>query len=325
VSEKKPQDTSLAYAIEVLRHEAAAIEGLVGRSDEETFGASVRLMRNCTGRVVVTGIGKAWLVGQKISATLASTGTPSHAMHAAEALHGDLGRVVPGDVVLVLSNSGHTREPVELLGPLKKLGVPVIAMTGDPESPLGTNSDVVLNIGKLDEACPQGLAPTTTTTAMMALGDALALTVMKQRGFSSEDYAFYHPGGSLGRKLMKVDEVMRKGDRHALIGEDAPVLEALSRIGAARAGAITVVNADGKLVGIFTDGDLRRRLVKGMSLDEQVVKDLMTPDPKCVKVGMLATSAAHVLHELKIDELPVVDADNRPVGIVDIQDILGTV
>jgi arabinose-5-phosphate isomerase len=317
--------SALAYAIEVLRHEAAAIEGLVGRIEQATFGAAVELMRECKGRVVVTGIGKAWLVGQKISATLASTGTPSYALHAAEALHGDLGRVVPGDVVLAISNSGRTREPVELLGPLKKLGVPVIAMTGDAESPLGKNSDVLLNIGKLDEACPQGLAPTTTTTAMMALGDALALTVMKQRGFSSEDYAFFHPGGSLGRKLMKVEEVMRKGDRHALIEETALVRQALLRITDARAGAVTVVDSDGKLVGIFTDGDLRRRLVKGASLDAQKVQDLMTRNPRSVEVGKLASSAAHLMKELKVDELPVVDAEGRPVGVVDIQDILGTV
>ncbi len=317
--------SALAYAIEVLRHEAAAIEGLVGRIEQETFGAAVELMRECKGRVVVTGIGKAWLVGQKISATLASTGTPSYALHAAEALHGDLGRVVPGDVVLAISNSGRTREPVELLAPLKKLGVPVIAMTGDAESPLGKNSDVLLNIGKLDEACPQGLAPTTTTTAMMALGDALALTVMKQRGFSSEDYAFFHPGGSLGRKLMKVEEVMRKDDRHALIEESAMVRDALLRITDARAGAVTVVDADGKLVGIFTDGDLRRRLVKGASLDAQRVQDLMTKNPRSIAVGKLASSAAHLMKELKVDELPVVDADGRPVGVVDIQDILGTV
>jgi arabinose-5-phosphate isomerase len=321
----EPESTGLAYAVEVLRHEAAAIEGLVGRIDEEHFGAAIRLMLGCTGRVVVTGIGKAWLVGQKISATLASTGTPSHALHAAEALHGDLGRVVHGDVALMISNSGRTREVVELLGPLKKLGVPVIAMTGEAGSPLGKNADLLLDLGNLDEACPLGLAPSTTTTAMMALGDALALTILKERGFSSEDYAFYHPGGSLGRKLMKVEEVMRKDDRHAVISQDAPVRDALLRITKARAGAISVVDEEGRLVGIFTDGDLRRRLVRGASLDEQKVKDLMTRDPRTIQVGQLASSAAGVLNQLKIDELPVVDAERRPVGIVDIQDVLGTV
>ncbi|RMG09963.1 MAG: KpsF/GutQ family sugar-phosphate isomerase [Planctomycetota bacterium] len=316
---------SVAYAREVVRHEAAALNGLVERIDEEHFGQAVELILGCTGRVVVSGMGKAWLIGQKISATLASTGTPSHALHAAEALHGDLGRVVKGDVALLISNSGKTREVVELLVPLNKLGVPTVALTGDAGSPLANAADLLLHIGDLDEACPLALAPSTTTTAMLALGDALALTVMKLRGFSSEDYAFYHPGGSLGRKLMKVEEVMRKGERHAVIEADAPLREALLRITRARAGAISVVDADGRLCGIFTDGDLRRRLVKGASIDDQKVGDFMTRNPRTIEVGRLASAAAHLLNELKVDELPVVDADGRPVGIVDIQDILGTV
>jgi len=316
-------DVDLEHAREVLRHEATAIHSLADRVDDASFGAAVRLMLECSGRVVVTGVGKAWLIGQKVSATLASTGTPSHAMHATEALHGDLGRLVAGDVALVISNSGRTREVVELLNPLKQLGAAVIAVTGDRRSPLAEGADVVLDIGDLDEACPLGLAPSTTTTAMLALGDALSLTVLKGRGFAKEDYARFHPAGSLGRKLMKVEDVMRKGERNVVVSEDEPVKAALFRITQVRAGAASVVDAAGRLVGFFTDGDLRRSLIAGGSLDDRL-GDRMTRDPKRVEVGRLAGEAAHVLHELQIDELPVVDADGRPVGVVDIQDVLGT-
>ena len=314
-------EPDLNYAIEVLRHEAAAIEGLVSRIDE-SFAEAARLILSCQGRVVVTGMGKAWLIGQKISATLASTGTPSHAMHAAEALHGDLGRVVRGDIALVISNSGQTRESVELLTPLKALAVPVIAMTGAPDSPLGRNADVVLNLGRLDEACPLNLAPSTTTTAMLALGDALALTVLKGRGFEKEDYAFFHPGGSLGRSLMKVEEIMRQGTRLAVISEAEPLREALVRVTQAQAGAIVCVDGAGKLSGIFTDGDLRRALIRGVDVGEPMQR-LMTANPLTIQTGELAGAAIAILRG-KHNQLPVVDADGHPVGIVDIQDLVAT-
>lgn len=317
-------EVDLAYAIRVLRDEARAVEGLVSRIDDETFGEAVREILVCEGRVVVIGLGKTWLVGQKVSATLASTGTPSHVLHAAEALHGDLGRVVKGDLALILSNSGRTRESVELLGPLKQIGVPVIVITGDLESPLGKDADLVLHIGKLTEAGDLGLAPTTSTTAMMALGDALALTVLKHRKFSAEEFAFFHPGGSLGRRLLKVEEVMRTGERHPIIRQDQPVLEALLRITNARAGAITVVDGDGQLVGIFTDGDLRRRIVKQVPIETMVVRDAMTRDPTRIQAGELASAAIGILQNQKHNQVPVIDADGRPVGIVDIQDIAGT-
>lgn len=322
-----PADAAaLEYAREVLRHEAAAIRGLVERIDAPGLGRALELMAGCQGRVVVTGMGKAYLVGQKISATMASTGTPSHSLHAAEALHGDLGRVCRDDVALVISNSGRTRECVELLAPLKKIGVPVIAMTGDRASPLAEGADCVLDLGNLDEACPLGLAPSTTTTAMMALGDALALTLLRMKRFSAEDYAFFHPAGSLGRRLMKVEDVMRKGARNPVIPADRPVREALFRITEARAGAVSVVDDDGRLVGVFTDGDLRRHLTRGGELrDSLLVRELMTPRPRSIQVGRLASEAAHLLHERQIDELPVVDGEGRPVGVVDIQDVLGTV
>jgi arabinose-5-phosphate isomerase len=312
----------LGYAVEVLRHEAAAIHGLEARILPETFGRAGELILACEGRVVVTGMGKAWLIGQKISATLASTGTPSYALHAAEALHGDLGRVVPNDVALVISNSGRTRESVELLRPLKKLGVPVIAVTGDAESPLAQHADVVLDIGNLEEACPLKLAPTTTTTAMLALGDALALSVLKARDFKKEDYAFFHPGGSLGRKLMKVEEIMRQGDQHAVIEQNQPLREALVRITRVRAGAISITDSQGLLVGIFTDGDLRRRLAEGADLDTLQIGDLMTRNPTTMKAGQLVSEAVRVIRDTAFDELPVVDDDGRALGILDIQDVL---
>ena len=316
-------EIDLSYAVEVLEHEAAAVRGLVGRIDAEHFGAAARLILECSGRILVTGMGKAFLIGQKISSTMASTGTPSLALHAGEALHGDLGRAVAGDVALVISNSGRTRESVELLAPLKKLGVSVIAMTGEKSSPLAQHADVLLDIGDLDEACPLGLAPTTTTTAMLALGDALALTVLKARDFQREDYARFHPAGSLGRGLLKVEELMRQGEDYAVIEERQPLREALLRITRVRAGAISVTDDAGRLVGIFTDGDLRRRLVKGASIDELKIADLMTRDPTTIQTGRLVSEAIGVMRERKFDELPVVDADGRSVGILDIQDVLG--
>src|SRR5947209_4984822 len=232
----------LAYARSVIRHEADALRALESRIDK-TFEQAVELMRACTGRIVVTGMGKPWLIGQKISATLASTGSPSLALHAAEAFHGDLGRVVKDDVVLVLSNSGETSEIVQLLDAFKKIGAKVIAVTGSRSSTLARVADVVLWIGELDEACPMGLAPTTTTTAMLAMGDALALTILKLREFGPEDYAFFHPGGSLGRKLMKVDELMRRGGRLAVIEESKTVHDALLCITQARSGAGAITDA----------------------------------------------------------------------------------
>ena len=317
-------EADLEHAREVLRHEAAAIQSLVARIDAAHFGQAVELVLRCPGRVVITGMGKAWLIGQKISATLASTGTPSFPLHAGEALHGDLGRACPGDVAVVISNSGRTRECVELLDPLKKRGVKVIAITGDAASPLARDADVVLDIGNLDEACPLKLAPSTTTTAILALGDALALTVLRCRGFGPADYAQFHPAGSLGRNLLKVEEVMRKGERNPVARAEDSVRDALFRITAAKAGAVSIVDASGRLVGVFTDGDLRRHLLRGGDLEAHAVGELMTRSPSSIQVGKLASEAAHLLQTRRIDELPVIDAEGRPVGIVDIQDVLGT-
>jgi arabinose-5-phosphate isomerase len=314
-------DETLEYARYVIRHEADALKALEQRMDK-SFVQAVELMRNVKGRIVVTGMGKPWLIGQKISATLASTGSASFALHAAEAFHGDLGRVMRDDVVLCLSNSGETVEIVQLLDAFKKIGAKVIAVTGSRSSTLARLADVVLWIGDLDEACPMGLAPSTTTTAMLAMGDALALTLVKLREFAPEDYAFFHPGGSLGRKLMKVEEVMRRDGRLAVIEETKTVRDALLRITQARSGAVVVTGEGGRLAGIFTDGDFRRRTATHPDLLGAVIGTVMTRSPTTIGPGALVSEASRVLREKKIDELPVVDEAGRPVGMIDVQDIL---
>jgi arabinose-5-phosphate isomerase len=314
-------DETLDYARSVISHEADALKTLEQRIDK-SFEQAVQLMRECKGRIVVTGMGKPWLIGQKISATLASTGTASFPLHAAEAFHGDLGRVVRDDVVLTLSNSGETVEIVQLLESFKKIGAKVIAVTGSRSSTLARLADVVLWIGDLDEACPMNLAPSTTTTAMLAMGDALALTLVKLREFTPEDYAFFHPGGSLGRKLMRVEELMRRGSRLALIDESKLVSEALLEITKARSGAIAVTGPGGKLVGIFTDGDFRRRIATHQNLLSAVIGSVMTRSPTTIGPSALVSEASRILREKKIDELPVIDDKGAPVGMIDVQDIL---
>lgn len=314
----------LEFARSVLRTEADAIKTIVDTLDE-TFVAAVELMLGCQGRIVVTGMGKAHLIGRKISATLASTGTPSFDLHAGEALHGDIGRMVEGDVVLALSNSGKTREICELMDPLKRLNIPCIAITGNPHSPLGENADLVLSIGKLEEVCPLGLAPSTTTTVMLALGDALALSVQKARDFKPEDYARNHPAGELGRRLMKVREIMRSFADIPTLGPEATVKEAVKLTSSLklRAGAVLVCEADRTLLGIFTNGDLARLLADEHDLGNKTLREVMTRGPKhTVGPEQLASEAYSTIKKNKIDDLPVVDDDKRLVGLVDVQDLL---
>jgi len=314
----------LAYARSVIDAEGAAVRGLAARLDD-AFEKAVRMVYECRGTVVLSGIGKAGLVAQKTSATLCSTGTPSIFLHAAEAIHGDLGRVRRNDLALIYSYGGETDEVTRLLQQLKKMGTPIIAMTGRPHSTLGRHADVVLNLGELQEACPLGLAPRVTTTAMLALGDALALTVLKMRNFKEEDFALFHPGGSLGRKLLKVEEVMRKDDRLPLASDRLTVREvlcSLTRI-KRRSGAAVLVDDQGKLTGIFVDADLRRLLEGGdASVLDRPVAEVMVRQPKRIQVGRLASEALHIINEYHIDELPVVDAADRVVGLVDIQDLV---
>ncbi len=312
----------------VLDTEAKALEALSGSTEESVALAAMKVLE-CEGRVVVTGMGKAGLVGQKISATLASTGTPSLFLHAAEALHGDLGRVKKEDLILALSNSGTTPEIIGLLGPIKRIGAGLIAVTGNESSELARYSDIPICYGSVVEACPLGLAPTTSTTVMLALGDALAMSVLSQRGFSKEEFAMFHPAGDLGRRLLKVDEVMRAREQNPVVQEDAPVMEAMSVMThtPGRPGAVSVVDKDGVIVGFYTDGDLRRGIKDAMdgkdfSFLEKPVSAVMTRNPTSIKVERLAGEGLRLLKEKKIDQIPVVDDKDRPVGLLDVQDLL---
>lgn len=316
----------LEHAREVIRLEARSIAQLEHHLGDD-FLRAVESILGCRGVLVVTGMGKAGLIGQKISATLASTGTPSIFLHPAEALHGDLGRIRPDDWVLALSNSGETQEIKQVVPAARKIGAGVIAMTGRTDSTLATLADSVLDIGRVDEACPLGLAPTASSSSMLALGDALAMVVSKCRRFSSEEYALFHPGGSLGRKLMRVGEVMRTGEKVPLAAAGSSLSEVVRVMGETpgRPGAALITAKDGRVVGIFTDGDLRR-LVKdhGGVQGDDVIDAHMAANPKYVGPDQLVEEAEHLLREHRIDQMPVLDAERRPVGFLDVQDLLDT-
>jgi len=306
---------------EILRLEAAAIQSLAERLGPE-FDTAVNAILDGKGHVVVTGMGKAGLVAQKISATFASTGTPSIFLHPAEAYHGDLGRVLAADVVLAISNSGETEEVVRLLPSIKQIGARVIAITASRSSTLGRTADIAIELGRIEEACPLKLAPSATTTAILALGDALALCVLEARGFDQERFAQFHPGGDLGRKLLKVSDLMRTGERNPVVREETALTQAIATITKARAGAVIIVDASGRLTGIFTDGDLRRTMSRDPRLITSKISEVMTRKPKTITPERLASEALKILHERKIDELPVVNEAGEPVGMVDVQDLL---
>jgi len=309
----------------VVEVEAAAIRALVDRIDSN-FVRAVELICTCGGRVVVSGLGKPGFVAQKLSATLASIGVPSLYLHPAEALHGDIGRVVVGDVVLVLSNSGRTDEVLLLLPALKEIGAAVVAITGDRGSPLGEHADVVLDIGAVTEACPLGLAPTASTTAMMVLGDALAMCVAAARGLSADQFARLHPGGALGRSLLRVRDVMRAGERNPLVARGATLAAAIDVMTKTpgRPGAAVMVDDSGQLLGIFTDGDLRRLIERsGDALDlTQPVDQLMGRSPRTVAADALIGEAIRLLREHAIDQVVAVDAVDHVAGLLDVQDLL---
>ncbi|MCD6304023.1 MAG: KpsF/GutQ family sugar-phosphate isomerase [Planctomycetes bacterium] len=321
-------EVDIDLARRALRAEGEAISALAGRIDD-AFVAAARMVYACGGMVILTGIGKAGLVARKISATLASTGTQSIFLHPVEALHGDIGRARRGDVVVALSHSGETAELIRLLDHLRARGASLIAVTSTAESTLGRNADVTICYGQVAEACPLGLAPTVSTSCMLALGDALAVAVMKMRRFSPEDFAAYHPAGSLGRKLLKVEEAMafRRGEKLALVSDRLTLGEALSQAETVprRTGAMLMVDDDGRLSGILTDADLRRLLLshRGEDILARPVRELMIRRPKRIHLGELASRAMAILNEHRIDELPVVDDDDRPVGVIDVQDLLG--
>ena len=314
--------TSIRRAREVLRIEAEAIRRLIPRVGG-AFTQAVELLAGCKGRVAVTGMGKAGLIGQKLSATLASTGTPSHWVHPAEAIHGDLGRIMKDDVIIALSNSGETEELTRLLPIIKRIGSRLIALTGNPDSTLGRHSDVVLDVSVTREACSLNLAPTSSTTAMLAMSDALAVVVAEQKGFKERDFALLHPGGSLGRRLLlRVRDLMRTREANPIVRETSRVKAVLLAITKARAGCASVVDARGQLLGIFTDGDLRRHLDDGRDLVGRPVREVMTRHPKTIGPDRLAAEALRILREHKIDELVVMDERGRPMGLLDVQALL---
>ncbi len=314
--------TIIGWAKEVLNTEKKGIEDLVDNLDKN-FLKTVEIIAACRGRVVVTGMGKAGIIGQKFSATLSSTGSSSFWLHAAEAVHGDLGSVREDDVVVVLSYSGETDEVKNLIPFIKKIGAKIIAITGSPKSSLAryANSLVVAKVDK--EACALGLAPTTSTTAMLAICDAISVVLQKIKGFKEKDFAFFHPRGSLGRKLLlKVKDIMRRRQFNPVVGEGALIKDVLVKITSFHAGAASVVDKSGKLVGIFTDGDLRRNLERYPHLLRKKIGTVMTKKPTVVKDDDLASEAMKILERKKIDEVPVVDKNNKPVGMLDIQDLI---
>jgi len=309
-------------AKEVLDIEAQAI-GLLKKRLGKNFTKAIELMLKTRGRVIVSGMGKTGIIAQKFSATLASTGTPSLFLHTAEAIHGDLGKVTAEDVVVILSNSGSTEEMKQLLPLLKMIGSSIISLTGNLKSILAKYSDVVLDVSVTKEACPLGLAPTASTTATLAMADALAVCLLEQKGFKEKDFAFFHPGGALGRRLLlKVEDIMRRGSANPIVDQQRKVSEVLFAITRARAGSATVIDKKGKLKGIFTDGDLRRHLESDKNLPARAINEVMTRNPTVVNKDMLAAEAMRILQAKRIDEVPVVDKYMRPVGLLDIQDLL---
>jgi len=319
---KNKKEEIVKWAKEVLKTEKKGIDDLANNLND-SFIKVIDIMYCCKGRVVVTGMGKAGIIGQKFSATLSSTGSSSFWLHAAEAVHGDLGSVREDDVVVVLSYSGETDEIKNLIPFIKKIGAKIIAITGNVKSNLACYADSVVNVKVDKEACALGLAPTTSTTAMLAICDAISVVLQKIKGFKEKDFAFFHPRGSLGRRLLlKVKDIMRKGKFNPIVSEEALVKEVIVKITTAHAGAATIVNKQKKLIGIFTDGDLRRNLEKYPNLLEEKVKKVMTKNPVAVCDNDLASEVLKILEKKKIDEVPVVDKNYHPAGMLDIQDLI---
>ncbi|SNB44797.1 SIS domain-containing protein [Geobacter sp. DSM 9736] len=314
----------LEDARKVIRVEAEALMALADSINGE-FEKAVRLILSSRGRVVVTGMGKSGLIGQKIASTMASTGTPAFFLHPAEGIHGDLGMIMKGDVVLAVSNSGETEEVVRILPIVKRLGASLISMAGNPSSTLARAGDVFLDISVKEEACPLGLAPTASTTATLAMGDALAVALLLERGFRAEDFALFHPGGSLGKKLiLKIEDLMHVGDAIPLVGREVLMRDALFEITAKRLGVTGVVDESGALIGVITDGDLRRALEKGLDIMNLSAADLMTLRPKRISRHELAAKALQLMEQHSITSLFVFEKDDshQPVGVIHLHDIL---
>jgi len=292
---------------------------------DESLTTAVDMILALEGRVVTTGMGKAGFIAEKTSATFASTGTSSIFLHPADALHGDLGRVVQGDLLLAFSKSGETEEVLRLLGPVKAVGVPVMAITQTADSTLGRHADLVLKLGEIEEAGAHGFVPTASTTAMLVLADVLALVVMEGRQFGPAEFARFHPGGDLGRRLMKVEELMRKGVRNPTVSEDASLLEAITVMSrtAGRPGATSVVDEIGRLVGFFTDGDLRRLVDSSQDRIRDIpIREVMTRNPKTIDPETVALVALGHLHNHQVDQMPVIDESGFVIGLLDVQDLI---
>lgn len=310
-------------AARVLTIEAEGLIALREKLDRQ-FTRAVEMLLAAPGKVIVTGMGKSGLIGRKVAATLASTGTPAFFLHPAEGLHGDIGMVLKGDIVIAISNSGETREVVQLLPVFKRLGLELIALTGDPRSTLARHADASIDVGVLEEACPLGLAPTASTTAALAMGDALAVVLFEEKGFSAQDFAMLHPGGVLGRKLLTVEELMHSGEEIPLVSAGTPLKDALFTISSKRLGVTGVLDDSGALIGVITDGDVRRAMEKGTDLFRVRAEEVMSTRPKRISSSDLAASALRKMEEHSITSLFVFDEGEarQLVGIVHIHDLL---
>jgi arabinose-5-phosphate isomerase len=308
----------------VFRIEAEAISALADRIDSN-FTKAVEMVLGCQGRVVITGMGKSGLICQKVAATMASTGTPAFFLHPAEGIHGDLGMLMKGDVVIAVSNSGETEELTRILPVIKRMGLPLIAMAGNPDSTLARAGDVFLDISVREEACPLGLAPTASTTATLAMGDALAVALLVQRGFKDEDFALFHPGGALGKRLLlRVEDLMHSGGDIPMVGLQTPLKEALFEITSKKLGITGVAGAGGELAGVFTDGDLRRSIEEGFDVLNRPIRELMNLNPKRILRTNLAAKALQKMEQHSITSLFVFESEEavKPVGIIHLHDLL---
>jgi arabinose-5-phosphate isomerase len=316
--------TILTHAKEIFRKEANAILALIDRIDED-FVKAVNILQSCSGKVIVTGIGKSGIISQKIASTLSCSGTPAFFLHPAEGIHGDIGMVSKDDVVIAVSNSGETDELLKILPVIKRLGIKLIVLTGNPDSVLSKSGDVVLDISVPEEACPLGLIPTASTTAAMAMGDALALALLERRGFREEDFALLHPGGTLGRKLLlRVEDLMHVKDALPLVFEQDPMKAVLIEMTSKRLGLAGVVNESGELTGIITDGDLRRGLERDENLLARSAREVMTVNPKTIEKNALAQQALQKMEQYAITALFIVSESGkkRPEGVIHLHDIL---
>lgn len=318
----KPNGGSLTEGRRVLAIEARAVQALIDRLDDQ-FNQAVDLLFQCKGKVIVSGMGKSGLVGQKIAATMASTGTPAFFLHPADGIHGDLGMVGRNDVVITISNSGETQEILQLLPYVERMGIPVVSLTGRMTSTLAKNSDVALDVSVSEEACPMGLAPTASTTATLAMGDALAVALLQKRGFKQDDFAQFHPGGTLGRRLLvRVKDLMHAGADTPKVTESVPGTAAILEITAKKLGMTTVTDASGKLAGIITDGDLRRCIQQGGDFAKITAGELASRNPKSIAPDDLAAKAVEMMERFSITTLVVTEGDRKIAGVIHLHDLL---